>query len=93
MPNKHILPPLQRQALLAMLADETGTLTRVPGGYYCPASKAHPVFTVRTINSMERDGLVAFEPPQFPTTITLSNEGRALARKLQETDRAKAGAA
>jgi hypothetical protein len=93
MSNKHILPPLQRQALLSMLADPERALTRVPGGFYCPANWPHPVFTGRTIKAMERDGLVKLDAPLCTTRVEFTDEGAAIATQLHEADQAQAGAA
>lgn len=86
----HILPK-QREALLAMLADETGALTRVPGGFFCPATRTDPVFTKRTINSLERDGLVKLDEPLCATRADLTDEGRAIATQLLEVTESKRG--
>lgn len=92
MSNKHILPPLQRQALLSMLADPERALTRA-GGFYCPASSPHPVFTGRTVKAMERDGLVKLDAPFCTSRVDLTDEGLAIATQLHEADQAQAGAA
>jgi hypothetical protein len=76
-----------------MLADETGALTRVPGGFYCPATRPDPVFTKRTVNSLERDGLVRLDAPLCTTRADLTDEGRAIATQLLEAEQAKDGAA
>ncbi|HDS1834352.1 TPA: hypothetical protein QEM98_000437 [Stenotrophomonas maltophilia] len=93
MSDKHTLPPLQRQALLSMLADPERALTRVPGGFYCPASRPHPVFTGRTVKAMERDGLVKLDAPLCTTRVDFTEEGLAIATRLHEADQAQAGAA
>lgn len=93
MPNKHTLSPLFRQALLAMLADPDGALTRIPGGYYCPKGTNHPVFTARTIRAMQRDGLVKLDAELCTSRVDFTNEGRAAAVQLKEALDAQAGAA
>jgi hypothetical protein len=93
------LKPLQRQALLAALDAPTCTLHRCRKGYAAQPVAATsgaqrvPVFTNRVVNQLERDGLVAFEPPQWPDSVTLTETGRALAQQLRAACRAKAGAA
>lgn len=85
------LKPLQRQALQTLLADSDHALLRCRGGYAPFAGE--PVFTVRTVNGLEAEGLVTFEPSQFPNTIRLSKEGRSAAQSLVKRRRAKASAA
>jgi hypothetical protein len=90
------LKPLQRQALLAALHTPTGTLHRCRKGYAAtPAAHRSgdqrvPAFTNRVMNQLEREGLVRFEPPQWPDQVTLTSEGRALAAQLRTPDAAKA---
>lgn len=93
MPTKQAIPPLQRQALLSMLADPERALTRVPGGFYCPAGKQHPVFTGRTVKAMDRDGLVKLDAPLCTTRADLTAEGLAVATQLHEAEQAQRGAA
>lgn len=92
MSNKHILPPLQRQALLSMLADPERALTRA-GSFYSPASTPHPAFTGRTIKAMERDGLVKLDAPFCTARVDFTDEGMAIATQLHEAEQAQAGAA
>ncbi len=92
MSNKHILPPLQRQALLSMLADPERALTRADG-FYCPANSPHPAFTGRTIKAMERDGLVKLDVPFCTTRVDFTDEGLAIATQMHEADQVQAGAA
>lgn len=93
------LKPLQRQALLAALEAPTCTLRRCRKGYAAQpvaatsGSQRVPAFTNRLMNQLERDGLVAFDPPQWPDRVTLTDTGRALAEQLRAECRAKAGAA
>lgn len=93
------LKPLQRQALLAMQASPTHTLHRAGGGYVAfganfatSGTKQIPVFTGRLVNMLERDGLVDFDPPQFPARVCLTTTGLQLAEQLCACS-AKAGAA
>ena len=88
MPDTTALKPLQRQALTALLADPDHALLRCRGGY-APLTGA-PVFTVRTVNGLQAEGLVTFEPAQFPNTIRLSRDGRTLAQALRKAKRGKA---
>lgn len=88
--SQHQLPPLHRQALLSMLADQDRALTRVPGGFFCPANRQHPVFTVRTVKAMERAALVSFDAPMCTARIDFTAEGLAVATQLHEAEEAKA---
>lgn len=93
MKNRHNIPPLQRQALLAMVTDPSHALKRIPGGNYCPVNGSHPTFTCRTVNGMERDGLVDLDEPLCTTRVELTPEGLAIATQLHEAAQAQAGAA
>ena len=77
-------PPLQRQALLSMLADPDRALTLVPGGFFCPANRPHPIFTRRTIKAMERDGLIKVDAPFCTTRVEMTDQGLAIATQLQD---------
>lgn len=93
------LKPLQRQALLAALEAPTHTLRRCRKGYAAQpvadtsGSQRVPVFTNRVVNWLQRDGLVAFDPPDWPDRVTLTRDGVRLAEQLRTRGRAKAGAA
>ena len=92
------LKPLQRQALPHMLDAPAHALVRCKGGYTTAEAspEARPVFTIRTVNALQADGLVDFDQPMFPTCITLSTAGVKLAEQLVRAQRdaaAKAGAA
>lgn len=78
-----LLTPLQRLALRAALAAPCHTLLRRPGGFGTLTPGA-AVFTARTINTLELDGLLEFDTLQFPTQASLSDEGRAIAQQLQD---------
>lgn len=93
MSQKQPLPPLHRQALLSMLEDPERALTRVPGGFYCPANRPHPVFTGRTVKAMERDGLVKLDAPLCTTRVDFTEAGLAIATQMHEADQAQVGAA
>ena len=93
MSHKHILPPMQRSVLLSMLGDPERSLSRVPGGYYCPTSQPHPVLTSRTVKAMARDGLVKLDEPLCTTRVDFTDEGMAIATQLHEAEQAQAGAA
>lgn len=73
----HITPKL-RTGLLAVAASPTHRLVRCPGGYRPDGADA-PVITTRTVNSMERGYLVAFEHDTFPPAASLTAKGRRLA--------------
>ena len=93
MSTKHTLPPMQRSVLLYMLSDPEKSLSRVAGGYYCPTSLPHPVFTSRTVKAMARDGLVKMDEPLCTTRVDFTDEGMALAMQLHEAEQVQAGAA
>ncbi|GAB3305786.1 hypothetical protein [Luteimonas notoginsengisoli] len=88
-PLPHI-PPLQREALLAALQSPTHTLRRMRGGYVAlgadvrtsGTATAHTV-TRRMALRLEREGLVDFDDPDYPTVITLNAHGVALAEQLR----------
>jgi hypothetical protein len=88
MPDTSHLKPLQRQALTTLLTAPDHALLRCRGGY-APYAGA-PVFTIRTVNGLQAEGLVTFEPTQFPSTIRLSRDGQALARALRKAKTGKA---
>lgn len=93
------LKPLQRKALLAALRSPTHALQRSRKTYIslgnAASDGAQPVeaFTPRLMNMLERDGLVAFDPPMWPSRVTLTPEGVRLAEELRAGTSAKAGAA
>jgi hypothetical protein len=41
-----------------------------------------PLFTGRLMNMLDRDGLVVFDPPQFPERVRLNAHGLAMAEQL-----------
>lgn len=91
------IPPLQREALLAALQSPTHTLRRMRGGYVALGADvrtsgqatAHLV-TRRMALRLEREGLVEFDDPMFPDTVTLNRKGIALAEQLRAQLRAAA---
>ena len=96
------LTPLERDALLEAARSPTHTLVRCGSVYQAHyAHHAHHntsgkrqirVFTGRLVNMLERDGLVHFDPPQFPERVTLNAHGLVLAEQLRVAELAKAGA-
>jgi hypothetical protein len=96
--TEHI-PPLERAALLEALRSPTHSLVRSGRAYVARSDRPNTsgdrlvkAFTPRTINRLERDGLVHFDPPQFPERVTLNAHGKRLAEQLRDADQAKAGA-
>lgn len=89
------LKPLQRKALLAALESPKHQFNRVRGGYVPAVAEGveAPTFTYRLMRMMERDYLIAFDDPGFPSGAALTKPGRALAEQLRDVMRAKAGAA
>lgn len=93
------LKPLQRKALLAALQSPTRALQRSRKSYIAldgtTTSGTQPVetFTPRLMNMLERDGLVEFDPPMWPSRVTLTAEGVRMAEALRSAKGAKAGAA
>lgn len=95
--TEHI-PPLERAALLEALHSPTHSLVRTGAAYVARGRRTATsgdqlvkAFTVRTINRLQRDGLVHFDPPQFPERVTLNAHGKRLAEQLRDADQAKAG--
>jgi hypothetical protein len=96
--TQHILPT-ERAALLEALRSPTHSLVRAGRAYVArgdrPTTSGDQLvktFTPRTINRLERDGLVHFEPPRFPERVILNTHGLKLAEQLRAADDAKAGA-
>ena len=93
------LKPLQRKALLAALQSPTRALQRSRktyislGGSSTSGTQPVEAFTPRLMNMLERDGLVEFDPPMWPSRVTLTPEGVRLAEELRAANGAKAGAA
>lgn len=95
--TQYILPT-ERAALLEALQSPTHSLVRTGSAYVARGKRTATsgeqrikAFTVRTINRLERDGLVHFDPPQFPERVTLNTHGLKLAEQLQ-AEQAQAGA-
>lgn len=92
------IPPKERDALLAALQSPTHTLRRMRGGYVALGADvrtsgratAH-VVTRRMALRLEREGLVDFDDPEFPTVITLNAHGVALATQLRDAARTRQG--
>jgi hypothetical protein len=91
------LTPLERDALIEGLRSPTHTLVRAGRHYMAQGdgsstSGARTVrqFTPRLVNMLERDGLVHFEPSQFPERVILNTHGLRLAEQLRAADLAKA---
>jgi hypothetical protein len=93
------LAPLECDALLEALHSPTHTLVRNGRHYMAQAGRGNTsgkhqvrMFTGRLVNMLERDGLVHFDPPQFPERVTLNSHGLILAKQLRDAQMAKAGA-
>lgn len=83
------LQPKMRDALLAAYRTPSRSLRRACGGYIAtgaPIRTSGPVlyqaFTIRTLNRLENAGLVAYDTPEFPTCITLTDAGVREASEL-----------
>lgn len=82
--------PTLRAALLAALDTPTRTLRRGPGGFIAlgetiktSAPRTVQAFTKRAVNQLEREGLVRFDEPDFPSAVTLTAAGVAAAERLK----------
>jgi hypothetical protein len=87
------LQPKMRDALLAAYRTPSRSLRRACGGYIAtgaPIRTSGPVlyqaFTIRTLNRLENAGLVAYDTPEFPTCITLTDAGVREANELAKAD-------
>jgi hypothetical protein len=95
------LTPLQASALREAHRSPTHSLVRQGRQYVSHHSDAAnisgvkqvPMFTFRLMGMLERDYLVEFDEPQFPTRATLTPKGFELAEQLHQADAPKAGAA
>jgi hypothetical protein len=95
------LTPLQASALREAHRSPTHTLIRQGRQYVshhpymrtASGVEQVPMFTFRLMAMLERDYLVEFDEPQFPSRATLTPKGFALAEQLHEADKARAGAA
>lgn len=92
------LTPLERDALIEGLRSPTHTLVRAGRHYMAQSDRSttsgtrtRRQFTPRLVNMLERDGLVHFDPPQFPERVTLNAHGLQLAQQLRDAQAAKAG--
>lgn len=86
------IPPLQRDALLAMLRAPTGMLVRrgrmfAASGRQPATSGHHQVqeFTRRLVLMLDREGLVHLDDDQFPAQVTLNAHGKQIAQRLAES--------
>ncbi len=84
-----LLPPLQRDAVLAMHHSPTGELVRrgpmyAPAGTHAATSGKHAVqvFTKRLVLKLEREGLVHLDDDEFPEHVTLNAYGRQIAERI-----------
>ncbi|GAB3755049.1 hypothetical protein [Lysobacter olei] len=87
------LTPKYREALCLAINAPGGELVRVRGGFGRKGQPEAGVVTSRMANTLECDGLVAFDQPMFPTAISLTAKGVAAAEQLVDAEAAKAGAA
>ncbi|WP_164514600.1 hypothetical protein [Pseudoxanthomonas sp. SGT-18] len=94
------LQPMMRAALLAAYGTPTRTLKRGPGGYIAISGTIrtsgpvqYQAFTRRTVNRLDKAGLVTLDDPAFPTTVALNARGIAEAEQLIAAEKAKAGVA
>ena len=92
MPTEHLLPPLQRDAVLAMHRAPTGMLVRrgrmyAPAGEQAATSGQHAVqeFTKRLVLMLDREGLVHLDDAQFPEQVSLNAYGKRIAERLTAT--------
>ena len=99
MPQDIHIPPLQRDALLAMHHAPTDMLVRrgrvfSPAGPYHATSGTHPVqqFTKRLVLMLDRDGLVHLDDDEFPERVTLNAHGRQVAERLDAERQAREAA-
>lgn len=76
--------PTLRACLMAMHHAPDNALVRVRGGFRAVRShNGHwPVFTLRAVRMLDRDLLVEFDNPAFPTIVTLTTRGVGLAAAL-----------
>ncbi len=89
------VPPLQRDALLAMHRASSGMLVRrgrtfAPAGPSPSTSGKHLVqeFTKRLVLMLDREGYVHLDDDQFPERVTLNAHGKQVAERLAaETSR------
>jgi len=78
----HFTPTL-KAALLAALSTPSHTLTRASGGFTPVEPIVVQPFTRRAINMLERQGLVKFDNPDFPSAATLTGAGLQAARQIK----------
>ena len=91
------VPPLQRDALLAMLHAPTGMLVRrgrtfAPAGPHATTSGAHtvPEFTKRLVLMLDREGYVHLDDDEFPQHVTLNAHGKQTAERIEAQQSRKA---
>lgn len=91
------LTPLERDALREALRSPTRSLVRMGRHYVAQHQRESRsgvqkvrMFTGRLVNMLDRDGLVEFDPPQFPDRVVLNAHGVALAEQLATEDAARA---
>jgi hypothetical protein len=94
------LQPVAKRALLAAFASQGHALRRTRGGFVSTpvqvkTSKAVTVevFTRRAINWLDNAGLVAFDDPEFPRAVKLTERGIGMAQQLTLAGNEKAVAA
>lgn len=77
------ITPTLRACLLAMYQAPDHTLARTRGGFHVRGTPPHgPIFTLRALRMLDRDWLLQFDNPAFPSTAQLTTKGAALAATL-----------
>lgn len=84
------VPPLQRDALLAMLHAPTGMLVRrgrtfAPAGPHATTSGPHTAqeFTKRLVLMLDREGYVHLDDAEFPEHVSLNAHGKQIAERIE----------
>lgn len=81
--------PTIRAALRAALGTPSHTLMRTRGGFVTSQPNVVQPFTRRTINRLERDGLAAFDQPECPSAVTLTDAGIEAAKRIERAQSAR----
>lgn len=100
MQNVADLTHLQRTALAEAYRSASHSLVRQGARFIAlhdreskSGIRQQPAFTLRLVRMLERDWIVEFDDPAFPSRATLTKKGLRLARELDTAAKAKAGAA